>query len=84
VRDNVAARTAQEEFGRLRCSIVHACDNYPVRWADKVGHEDPNQADLPELIGSGIAVGWHYGIIPREYELLWNTFVSSHRAANHE
>ena len=48
VRDNVATRTAQEEFGSPRCSIVHACNNYPVRWADKVGHEDPNQADLSQ------------------------------------
>jgi len=54
VRDNVAARTAQEKFGIPRCSKVHACDNYPVRcqWADEVGHEDLNQGDLPELIGA--------------------------------
>jgi hypothetical protein len=43
VRDNVAARTPQEKFGFPRCSIVHACDNYPVHLADNVGHGDPNQ-----------------------------------------
>jgi hypothetical protein len=31
---------------------VHACNNYSICWADKVGHEDLNQADLPELIGA--------------------------------
>ena len=75
----------QEKFGIPRCSIVHACDKYPVRGADKVGHEDLNQGDLPELIGAvsqldGIMVSIH---VPRDYELLWSTFLSSRRA-NHE
>jgi hypothetical protein len=78
MRDNVAART-QEKFGIQvpRWGIVHVCDNYPVRW---VCHEDSNQADLPELIGAVSRLG---GIILRDYNLLWNAFVSSHRA-NHE
>jgi hypothetical protein len=47
-----------------------------------VSHEDPNQGDLPELIG---VVSQLYGIMAfiRDYELLLNTFVSSRRA-NHE
>lgn len=84
MRDNVAAKTAQENFGIQvpRWGIVHACDNYPVRPgpADRVCHEDSNQADLPELIGAVSRLG---GIILRDYKLLWNAFVSSHRA-NHE
>jgi hypothetical protein len=71
VRNNVAARTAPEKSGIPRCNIVHACDSYPVRWADKVGYEDINQGDLTELVG---AVLWLNNIIALYYLGIMNLF----------